>query len=146
MDNTTAKLLDKAYADSDRDTTAEIMAELLMDDSVSTYGAFEDIYLRYASGTDEFRKGVDAALTILTGLDFAGIARRVTERSVACKGETETRRVTDIVWCADPDGGFGEDELPTEVDIPADVEDDKIADYLSDTYGYLVDAFVTAAE
>lgn len=46
-------------------------------------------------------------------------------------------KVTDIKWVTDGEVV----ELPTEVEIDDDLSDDKIADYLSDTYGYLVDCF-----
>ena len=32
-------------------------------------------------------------------------------------------------------------ELPTEVEVDDNMSDDEIADYLSDTYGWLVDSF-----
>lgn len=49
-------------------------------------------------------------------------------------------KITDIVW--ETDGYSVEElELPTEVDIPWDVEEDEIADYLSDKYGFLVESF-----
>lgn len=45
---------------------------------------------------------------------------------------------SDIIWVTD-----GEDvSLPTEVEIPDWIDDvDEIADYLSDTYGFLADCF-----
>jgi hypothetical protein len=47
------------------------------------------------------------------------------------------KKVYDIIWETD-----GEPvELPTEVEIPESVDDDFIADYLSDTYGWLVESF-----
>ena len=48
-------------------------------------------------------------------------------------------KATDIKWVTD-----GEDvTLPSEVEIPSQIEgdDDAIADYLSDTYGWLVEGF-----
>lgn len=46
-------------------------------------------------------------------------------------------KVTDIEWEID-----GEDvDLPTEVEVDDDLLDDEIADYLSDTYGWLVESF-----
>ena len=46
-------------------------------------------------------------------------------------------KVTDIKWVTD-----GWDiELPSEVEVNDDLSDDEIADYLSDTYGWLVDGF-----
>ena len=31
--------------------------------------------------------------------------------------------------------------LPSEVDVPKDIEEEDIADWLSDEYGYLVESF-----
>jgi hypothetical protein len=48
-------------------------------------------------------------------------------------------KATNIKWVTD-----GEDvTLPSEVEIPSQIEgdDDAIADYLSDAYGWLVDSF-----
>ena len=45
--------------------------------------------------------------------------------------------VSDIIWETD---GFLVD-LPSEVVVPDDLDDDEVADYLSDTYGWLVESF-----
>ena len=45
--------------------------------------------------------------------------------------------VTDIKWETD---GY-DVELPTEVEVEDGMTDDEIADYLSDTYGWLVNEF-----
>lgn len=46
-------------------------------------------------------------------------------------------RVTNILW--DTDGESV--DLPTEVDIIDNIDEDEVADYLSDEYGYLVESF-----
>ena len=46
-------------------------------------------------------------------------------------------KVSDIKWVTDGEVV----ELPTEVEVNDDLSDDEIADYLSDTYGWLVDSF-----
>lgn len=46
-------------------------------------------------------------------------------------------QVTDIKWETDGEGR----NLPTEVEVDDNMSDDEIADYLSDTYGWLVDSF-----
>ena len=46
-------------------------------------------------------------------------------------------KVTNIIWETD---GF-EVDLPTEVEVENDLDDDAIAGYLSDTYGWLVISF-----
>ena len=51
-------------------------------------------------------------------------------------------QITDIDWETD-----GEDVgLPSTVMVPSDLEEDEIADYLSDNYGWLVNGFVMGAE
>lgn len=48
--------------------------------------------------------------------------------------------VTEIDWETD-----GEDvDLPTTMDVPSDLEEDEIADYLSNQKGWLVNGFVIA--
>jgi hypothetical protein len=46
--------------------------------------------------------------------------------------------VTDIKWETD---GCKVDNLPTEVEVDDNLDDDEIADYLSDEYGWLVNGF-----
>lgn len=49
-------------------------------------------------------------------------------------------KVTNIVWATD-----GEEclELPSAVTINSDISEEEVADYLSDTYGWLVESFET---
>jgi hypothetical protein len=46
-------------------------------------------------------------------------------------------RVFDIKW--ETDGEVV--DLPSVVDVPDGLDDDEIADYLSDTYGWLLESF-----
>jgi len=46
-------------------------------------------------------------------------------------------RVSDIKW--ETDGEVV--DLPTEVEVDDDLDEDEIADYLSDEYGWLVESF-----
>lgn len=54
-------------------------------------------------------------------------------------------KAVNIDWCLDNDDyiNLNEQDIlpPTEVDIPYGVEEDEVADYLSDEYGYLVYSF-----
>jgi len=53
-------------------------------------------------------------------------------------------RITGIVWDTEDDGEvISQDELglPSDVEIDDDIDDDDIADYLSDEYGYCVICF-----
>lgn len=45
--------------------------------------------------------------------------------------------VSNIIWETD---GY-EIDLPTEVEVSDNMPDDEVADYLSDTYGFLVEGF-----
>ena len=47
-------------------------------------------------------------------------------------------KVTGIIWDTD---GEDIDGLPEEVNIPDGIEEDDIADYLSDEYGWCVESF-----
>lgn len=51
-------------------------------------------------------------------------------------------KVTDIIW--ETDGEVV--DLPSEVEVDDDVLEDEIADYLSDTYGWLVESFSISKE
>ena len=53
-------------------------------------------------------------------------------------GADRIRKAVDIEWCFDE---ADDPCLPKEVDIPCDVLDDDIADYLSDKYEFLVENF-----
>ena len=46
-------------------------------------------------------------------------------------------KITDIIW--DTDGN--DVALPMEVEVEDNLTDEEVAEYLSDTYGYLVEAF-----
>ena len=49
-------------------------------------------------------------------------------------------KVKNIAWETD---GCSTEELglPIEVDVPSEIEEDDIADWLSDEYGFLVESF-----
>ena len=54
-------------------------------------------------------------------------------------------QVKGIVW--DTDGGDPKElDLPTEVEVPGDVEEDEIADWLSEEYGYCVESYALERE
>lgn len=67
----------KALEASDYDKSSVVMADLLMDTDVSTHKMFEDLAGRYLDGNSEFRKGIDAALTILLTFNMKEVAEKV---------------------------------------------------------------------
>lgn len=48
-------------------------------------------------------------------------------------------KVTNIVWDTD---GYSVEELglPVEVDVPSEIEEDDIVDWLSDKYGFCIES------
>ena len=64
----------------DRESSAEVMCELLMDDHWSTWKMFEDLASDYLNGSADVRKGIDLACSALTGWDLSSIADQILER------------------------------------------------------------------
>ncbi len=74
--------IQKAFEEGDMDVSAEVMAELLMDDGNSSYKMFEELASDYINAEEEsYRKGLDNACRILTGYSLAHIADDVLEIS-----------------------------------------------------------------
>ena len=67
------------YENVDRVTTSEYMSDLLMDDTNSTWKMFEEMAYCYINGSEEYRKGIDDACSVLTGYYFTTIAKRIRE-------------------------------------------------------------------
>lgn len=54
---------------------------------------------------------------------------------------SKARQAVNIVWDFDEEDAGSFIGLPEKANIPAEVEDDEIADYLSDKYGWCVYSF-----
>jgi hypothetical protein len=65
----------------DKDDSASYMAELLMDDRWSSYKMYEDIVRLWLGGSEEFRKGIDSALSVLTGWNLDSITKTLLNRA-----------------------------------------------------------------
>lgn len=72
-----------------REDAAEYLAGLLMDDSVSTYGVFEDLSSDFIRGNRDFKLGMDMCFAELTGLHMNEFAKGVLERSLENEEELE---------------------------------------------------------
>lgn len=55
--------------------------------------------------------------------------------------EREPWKVVNIVWDIKDDEWEDEPDVPAEVEVPGDVDEDDIADWLSDEYGYCVESY-----
>ena len=69
----------EAYVASDKEESASYLAEVLMDDQISTYGIFEDLASVYINGSEEFRKGLDTAVRYITGRSIRDMSETVIE-------------------------------------------------------------------
>jgi hypothetical protein len=78
MDN--IEKLEKILNNVSTDDTAEYMAEILMDDSVSTYRMFEALANEYIKANEDERKGMDYAVKTLTSLEMSNIADAILSR------------------------------------------------------------------
>ncbi len=76
--------LKEAYEKMDPSTSAEYMAELLMDPDASTWKMFERLVNYWLNGTEEYRKGLNDAVIEITGWSLDTIAKELLERA---KGE-----------------------------------------------------------
>lgn len=47
--------------------------------------------------------------------------------------------ISNIVWSVDETEDL--EELPVQVEVPDEVDEEDIADWLSDQYGYLIESF-----
>lgn len=55
--------------------------------------------------------------------------------------EREPWKVVNIVWDIKDDEWEDEPDVPAEVEVPGDVDEDDISDWLSDEYGYCVESY-----
>lgn len=54
----------------DHNKVGEEMAALLMDEDIKTYDMFEELVVAYENGSDEFKAGMDSALSTLIWKDM----------------------------------------------------------------------------
>jgi hypothetical protein len=73
----------------DREITAEVMSELLMDDNWSTWKMFEGLASDYLNGSADVRKGIDLACSALTGWYLSSIADQILERAAEYSEEDD---------------------------------------------------------
>lgn len=71
----------------DREITAEVMSELLMDDNWSTWKMFESLASDYINGSVDVQMGINLACSALTGWDLSSIAEQILERAAEYSDE-----------------------------------------------------------
>ncbi len=74
-------IIKQALLEDNEENSAEYMAEVLMDDSVSTWMTFEHLASDYIYGSEDFRKGLDDCCMLLTGNSLRTIAEEIMQRA-----------------------------------------------------------------
>ena len=64
-----------------------------------------------------------------------------TKRNNKNNKKMDTKKVK-VYWDVDPDLNVEELGLPDIVEVPETMDDDDIADYLSNEYGYCIDSYI----
>lgn len=70
-------VMQKILDSCDRETSAEVLAEILTDDSIGTYDVVEDLMSAYAKNNADFRAGMDTTLSYLFGCELDVIINRI---------------------------------------------------------------------
>ena len=125
----------KEILDAGKDTADETPIPTI-EDIMSEIPVFEENgqYLNAWGVTDHYN--ADRALSLIRGLDYTA------------KCSPGHKLLTNIDWDdgddpSDPDDPmFAQPTLPTEVEVEESMYGDEIADYLSDTFGYLVNEWI----
>ncbi len=87
-------VIEKTFYSTEPEDTAPILVERVMDDNWSLFKTFEELCGEYLNEdqTDDFRKGMDAALYALIGTDLAGLSQEILEE--LSKRETDDEEET----------------------------------------------------
>ena len=124
----------KEILDAGKDTADETPIPTI-EDIMSEIPVFEENgqYLNAWGVTDNYN--ADRALSLVRGRDYTA------------KCSPGNKLLTDIDWDEGDDPTYPDDPmfalptLPTEVEVDESMDGDEIADYLSDTFGYLVNGW-----
>ncbi len=124
----------KEILDAGKDT-ADGTTIPTIEDIMSEIPVFEENgqYLNAWGVTDNYN--ADRALSLVRGRDYTA------------KCSPGNKLLTDIDWDEGDDPTYPDDPmfalptLPTEVEVDESMDGDEIADYLSDTFGYLVNGW-----
>lgn len=80
MAKNSEEIIRRAYEDGDIEVSADVMSELLMDDNWSTWKMFEGLASDYLNGSADVRKGIDLAISAVTGWNLDTIAQTILDR------------------------------------------------------------------
>ena len=72
----------QAHDDCDEEKAASELSDILMDDKIGTYMSFESLAYRYLTENADFKKGMDAALSILLEMNMSELADHMLKEAV----------------------------------------------------------------
>ena len=75
----TTAILERALNELDPEITSDVLTENLMDPENGTWKVYETIAACYLNGSSEYRKGVDACFTQLTGWSLKTMTEKIFE-------------------------------------------------------------------
>ena len=78
--NPDEEILKESLEEVDPDDSAEYMAELLMDDTTTTWKMYERLVGNWLNGSTEYRNGLNDAVILITGWSLDTIAKKLMEK------------------------------------------------------------------
>lgn len=78
--NADEEILKESLEKVDPDDSAEYMAELLMDDTTTTWKMYERLVGNWLNGSTEYRNGLNDAVILITGWSLDTIAKKLMEK------------------------------------------------------------------
>ncbi len=124
-------VIKKAYSTVTREDSAEYMAELLMDDENSTYKMYEELASAYLDGNDEYRKGLNDAVIMITGWSLDTISKRLLDGNILVNDVEAENDEFKVVLTYIGEGHFGDYNDEDEEDEPLI----RLDVYCKDEYG-----------
>ena len=71
------EILRRALEETECEDTADYMAELLMDDTTTTWKMFEHLVSAWLNGNEDYRNGLNDAVIEITGWSLDTIAKHL---------------------------------------------------------------------
>lgn len=74
-------IINKTISEVSREKSAEILAEILMSDEISTYKMFEELAEKFLEGNEDCKKGINLACAVITGYDLFELSEKLLKES-----------------------------------------------------------------
>ncbi len=122
------------------DEAAQLMSDLLMDDTVTTCDMYESLCRAYINGNDDVRKGINRALEILTRYKLEDITKRLMEDEDSEEIRIDGEIMMPVTIFRDSTDLYTEDEIEEDnlitVEVPSAIIVDYFREYILDNTPY----------